>query len=139
MARTQRAGPGDEKITINLGPVDLGSVDLLVEEGFYASRTDLIRAAIRRLLDEHRSVLNDALTRRELTVGFVSFDRQHLEGVRDRRERLDVRVVGVFALDDDVSPELADETLERVWVLGSFRAARAVAERLGDKVARGRT
>ena len=79
MARPERTGPPDEKITINLGPVDLGRVDLLVEEGFYGSRTDFIRDAIRRLLDEHKAVLSDAAVRREVTVGFVRLGRSELE------------------------------------------------------------
>jgi Arc/MetJ-type ribon-helix-helix transcriptional regulator len=137
MARPERVGPPDEKITINLGPVDLGRIDLLVEEGFYASRTDFIRDAIRRLLDDHKAVLSDAATRREVTVGFVRLGRTELEQARTDKERLDISVVGRLELDDDVEPDLADEVIERLSVRGSLRAPTDVLERLGDKVAKG--
>jgi Ribbon-Helix-Helix transcriptional regulator family len=43
--------PDSEKITINLGFVDLGRVDLMVREGFYSNRADFIRTAIRNQLE----------------------------------------------------------------------------------------
>src|SRR5688572_27091095 len=137
MARPERVSPPDEKITINLGPVDLGRVDLLVDEGFFASRTDFIRDAIRRLLDEHKAALSEAATRREVSIGFVRLDRAALEKVKKAKERLDIRIVGRFELDDDVEPDLADDVIERLSVRGSMRAPQAVLERLGDKVTKG--
>ena len=137
MARPERSGPPDEKITINLGPVDLGRVDLLVDEGFYASRTDFIRDAIRRLLDDHKAVLTDAVVRREVTVGFVRIGRGELQRAADKKEKLDIRVVGRLEIGDEVTPELADKVIERVSVRGSFHASQAVLDRLGDRVAKG--
>lgn len=138
MARAERAGPPDEKITINVGPVDLGRVDLLVDEGFYGSRTDFIRDAIRRLLDEHKSALSDAAVRREVTVGFVRLGRAELENARQRKEKLDLRVVGRVELEPDITPELADRVIEQLSVRGSLQAPQAVLDRLGSRVTRGR-
>lgn len=137
MARPERSGPPDEKITINLGPVDLGRIDLLVEEGFYASRTDFIRDAIRRLLDDHKSVLSDAAIRREVTVGFVRIGKGELERAAAKREKLDIRVVGRLEIGDDVAPDLADKVIERVSVRGSLQAPQKVLDRLGERVAKG--
>lgn len=137
MARPERTGPPDEKITINLGPVDLGRVDLLVEEGFYGSRTDFIRDAIRRLLDEHKAVLSDAAVRREVTVGFVRLGRSELEIALREKERLDLRVVGRLEIAEDVTPDLADRAIERIAVRGSLAAPRPVLDRLGEKVSKG--
>lgn len=138
MARSERASPPDEKVTVNVGPVDLGRIDLLVEEGFFASRTDFIRDAIRRLLDEHKAALEEATTRREVSIGFVRLSARYLEEVKSKNERLDIKVLGAFQLADDVPPELADAVIDRISVLGSLRAPKSVLERLGDKVARGR-
>ena len=137
MARPERTGPPDEKITINLGPVDLGRIDLLVEEGFYGSRTDFIRDAIRRLLEEHKAVLSDAAVRREVTVGFVRLGSTELERAVKKKEKLDLRVVGRLEIGDDVSAELAARAIERIAVRGSLHASAAVLERLGDKVTKG--
>lgn len=137
MARPERTAPPDEKITINLGPVDLGRIDLLVEEGFFGSRTDLIRDAIRRLLDEHKGVLTDAAIRREVTVGFVRISRAELERAAKKKEKLDIRVVGRLEIGDDVSAALAGEVIERVSVRGSLHASRSVLDRLGDRVTKG--
>lgn len=137
MARPERTGPPDEKITINLGPVDLGRIDLLVEEGFYGSRTDFIRDAIRRLLEEHKAVLSDAAVRREVTVGFVRLGSTELERAVTKKEKLDLRVVGRLEIGDDVSAELAARAIERIAVRGSLHASPAVLERLGDKVTKG--
>lgn len=138
MGRTPKAAPPDEKVTVNLGPVDLGKIDLLVEEGFFASRADFIRAAVRRLSDDHRRVLDEAAIRREMTVGYVRHGRQSLEKLRNANQRLAVRVVGVFELQDDVDPQLADDTLESLWVLGSFRAPGPVKAALAPKLLRNR-
>lgn len=137
MARTERLGPPDEKVTINLGPVDLGTIDLLVEEGFYGSRTDLIRAAVRRLLDEHRRAVDEAVVRRDVSVGLIVYTRKDFEEARRQGKRLNIRVVGVFHLPDSIDPDLADAVIERVWVAGRFMASKAVKARLGEKVVRG--
>lgn len=134
MARPERSGPPDEKITINLGPVDLGRVDLLVEEGFYASRTDFIRDAIRRLLDDHKGVLSEAAVRREVTVGFVRLSAGELQRAAGKKEKLDIRVLGRLEISDDVTPDLADKAIERVSVRGALQAPRNVLDRLGERV-----
>jgi Arc/MetJ-type ribon-helix-helix transcriptional regulator len=54
-----RPKPSDsEKITINLGYVDLGHIDLMVQDGFYSNRTDFIRTAIRNQLERHAESSN---------------------------------------------------------------------------------
>lgn len=137
MARTERVGPADEKVTLNLSPVDLGKVDVLVAEGHYANRADFMRTAVRMLLDDRDDAVREAIVRRELTIGYLSHGRKDLERLLERGERLSVRVVGVFRLADDVSPDLADEAIERVRILGSLRAPAAVIERLRPKIERG--
>ncbi|HEX7166652.1 MAG TPA: hypothetical protein VF230_06705 [Acidimicrobiales bacterium] len=137
MARPEKSGPPDEKITINLGPVDLGRIDLLVEEGFYGSRTDFIRDAIRRLLDDHKAALSDAAVRKEVTVGFVRLARSELERAVAKKQKLDIRVVGRLEIADDVTPALADKVIERVSVRGSLQAPREVLDRLGERVVKG--
>lgn len=138
MGRPERAGPPDEKLSVNFGPVDIGTVDLLVEEGFYASRADFIRHAVRTQLDEHKAAVQDATTRRDFSVGYVSLDAGYLRAAKKRKQRLDIKVVGVLHLQDDIDPALASEVIERVHVLGSFRAPEAVIGVLGDRVVRGR-
>ena len=138
MGRPERAGPPDEKLSVNLGPVDLGTIDVLVEEGFYATRADFIRSAVRRQLDEHKVVLDAAITRREFTVGYVRHNASDLRAVKKRRQRMDIRVIGVLHLADDIDPDLADEVIERIKVHGSVRAPEAVLERLADRTGRGK-
>ena len=137
MGRKERAGPPDEKVTINLGPVDVGRIDLLVEEGFYASRTDVIRTAVRNLLDEHKEPLNEAIVRLSFSVGVLLWTRGALEDFRKRKKRVKIRVIGVLRIANDVSPDLADEVIESIRVLGHFSASPAVRKRLGPKMARG--
>ncbi len=123
-----------EKITINLGPVDLGQIDLLVEEGFYANRTDLIRTAIRNQLALHARVVEDTVARRSLVLGLQHFSAQDLEAVRAARERLNIHVLGLASIAADVSPELALATIESVVVLGAFHASPAVKAALADRI-----
>jgi Arc/MetJ-type ribon-helix-helix transcriptional regulator len=115
-----------EKITINVGLVDLGQIDLLVDEGFYANRTDFIRTAIRRQLESRADAVNDTVARRALTLGTQHFTRRDLEQVRDAGRTVEIRVLGLATIAEDVSPELALETNSSVKVLGAFRAPRAV-------------
>jgi Arc/MetJ-type ribon-helix-helix transcriptional regulator len=122
-----------EKITINIGLVDLGQIDLLVDEGFYANRTDFIRTAIRRQLDSRAAAVDDTVVRRALTLGTRHVDRRELEALRDAGQQIELRVLGLATIADDVSPELALATIASVEVLGAFRAPRAVKAALAPR------
>ncbi|MDR5855264.1 CopG family transcriptional regulator [Caballeronia sp. LZ062] len=132
---TSRPKAGDtEKITINLGPVDLGQIDLLVEEGFYSNRTDLIRTAIRNQLAVHASVVRETATRRALVLGLQYFSKQDLEAVRAANERLKIQVLGLASIAADVSPELALATIESILIRGALHATPAVKAALADRI-----
>jgi Arc/MetJ-type ribon-helix-helix transcriptional regulator len=123
-----------EKITINMSVVDLGKIDLLVSEGFYSNRTDLIRTAVRNLLTQHATAVEQAVTRHSFTVGVIVFRRKGLEKRQEKGEKLSIRAVGLLVIEDDVSPELAQATIESIKVLGSFRASKAVKTALADRI-----
>lgn len=129
MAETDKT----EKITINLGLVDLGQIDLLVDEGFYTNRTDFIRTAIRRQLDSRADAVTTTATRRTLTLGTLHLDRAELERLRAHGHTVEIRVLGLATVADDVAPELALATITRVEVLGAFRASRAVKTALAPR------
>jgi Arc/MetJ-type ribon-helix-helix transcriptional regulator len=118
--------PADEKITINLGCVDLGQIDLLVQEGFYANRTDLIRTAIRNQLSSHGDAVRQAVSRKTLTLGIQHFSKPDLEAVRRSGEKLQVRVLGLASIAPDVTPALALATIESITVLGTLQASPSV-------------
>ena len=122
-----------EKITINLGWIDLGQIDLLVSEGFFANRTDLIRTAIRRQLESRSDAVETTVARRELILGIEHYSRDALEQIRDSGRTVELRVLGLATIADDVSPELARATIARVEVLGAFRAPRAVKAALASR------
>jgi len=122
-----------EKITINIGLVDLGEIDLLVGEGFFANRTDFIRTAIRRQLEARSAAVKETVERRTLALGTVRLDRAQLEKLRADGRTVELRVLGLGVVDDDVTPELAVATIESVEVLGAFRASRAVKAALADR------
>jgi len=122
-----------EKITINLGLVDLGQIDLLVDEGFYANRTDFIRTAIRRQLETRAAAVDDTVARRTLTLGSRHVTRSELEELRSAGQTVELRVLGLATIADDVDPELALATISAVEVLGAFRASRAVKAALAAR------
>jgi Arc/MetJ-type ribon-helix-helix transcriptional regulator len=124
-----------EKITINLGFVDLGQIDLLVQEGFYTNRTDFIRAAIRAQLEARMAAVVQTVARRTLVLGTRHCTRRELEESRDAGRMLDIRVLGLASIADDVSPELALATIASVEVLGAFRASAAVKAALAPRIA----
>ena len=129
MAEVERS----EKITINVGLVDLGQIDLLVEEGFYANRTDFIRTAIRRQLESRAGAVADTVARRTLVLGTRRLSRSELEQLRDAGQTIELRVLGLATIADDVDPELALETIAAVEVLGAFRAPRTVKAALASR------
>jgi Arc/MetJ-type ribon-helix-helix transcriptional regulator len=122
-----------EKITINVGLVDLGEIDLLVDEGFFANRTDFIRTAIRRQLASRSEAVERTVARRALTLGSEHLSRRDLEELRAAGETIELRVLGLATIADDVSPELALATISSVEVLGAFRAPRAVKAALAAR------
>ncbi len=122
-----------EKITINLGLVDLGQIDLLVDEGFYSNRTDFIRTAIRRQLESRADSVKDTVQRRALTLGTRHLSRRDLEQLRAAGQKVEVRVLGLVTIANDVSPDLALATITSVEVLGAFRAPRAVKAALAGR------
>ncbi len=123
-----------EKITINLGLVDLGQVDLLVQEGFYSNRTDFIRTAIRNQLSTHAEVVRQTVARKTLVLGLENYTRHDLEAVREAGETLEIKVLGLASIADDVSPELALETIDSLVVLGALRASPAVKSALAARI-----
>ena len=125
---------GTEKITINLGLVDLGQIDLLVQEGFYSNRTDFIRTAIRNQLTTHAEAVRQTVARRTLVLGLENYTSRDLEAVRESGERLEIKVLGLATIADDVSPELALETIDSIVVLGALRASPAVKSALKDRI-----
>ena len=123
-----------EKITINLGLVDLGQIDLLVQEGFYANRTDFIRTAIRTQLATHAEAVTHTVARKTLVLGVQHYTRRDLEAIRAAGQRLQIRVLGLASIAEDVAPELALATIESVEVLGALRASAAVKAALADRI-----
>ena len=123
-----------EKITINLGYVDLGQVDLLVQEGFYSNRTDFIRTAIRNQLGSHGDVLKQTVARRSMVLGLQRYTRGDLERMRAAGEQVHIQVLGLATIDDDVPPALAAQTIASISVLGALRASPAVKAALADRI-----
>ena len=122
-----------EKITINLGYVDLGQIDLLVREGFYANRTDFIRTAVRNQLATAATAVNQTVARRTLVLGTALYTRRELEEARAAGRMVRIRVLGLATIADDVTPELALATIESVEVLGALRASAAVKAALAPR------
>ncbi len=123
-----------EKITINLGLVDLGQVDLLVHEGFYSNRTDFIRTAIRNQISTHAEVVRQTVARKTLVLGLEHYTRRDLEAVREAGETLMIKVLGLASIDVEVSPELALDTFDSIVVLGALRASPAVKSALAGRI-----
>ena len=126
--------PDSEKLTLNVGFVDLGHIDLLVRDGFYSNRSDFIRTAIRNQLAAHADVSKNAATRLTLELGLRTYTRHDLEAVRAAGERLRIRVLGLATIADDVSPELAQATIESITVLGALHAPADVKTALADRM-----
>lgn len=130
-----RSKAGDaEKITINLGFVDLGQIDLLVQEGFYSNRTDFIRTAIRHQLATHAEVVKQTVTRKTLVLGLQQFSRENLEAVQAAGQQLQIQVLGLVRIAEDVPPELARATIGSLVVLGALQASPAVKAALADRI-----
>jgi len=123
-----------EKLTINLGFVDLGRVDLLVRDGFYSNRSDFIRTAIRNQLSVHGEAVQKAIVRQALDLGLRHYSRDDLEAVRKAGEKLRIKIIGLATIADDVSPDLALDTIESITVLGALHASHAVKAALADRI-----
>jgi Arc/MetJ-type ribon-helix-helix transcriptional regulator len=123
-----------EKITINLGHVDLGHIDLLVEEGFFSNRTDFIRTAIRNQLDRHNDAVKQSVSRHKLDIGLRRYSREDLEAARARGETLHIQVLGLAIIAHDVTPELAGATIGSLHILGTLQASPAVKAALSDRL-----
>jgi len=124
-----------EKITVNLGFVDLGQIDLLVQEGFFANRTDFIRAAIRLQLGTRAAAVDQTVARRTLALGTEHYSLRDLEDIRDAGKTVHIRVLGLASIAHDVSPELALATIASIEVLGAFQASAAVKAALAPRTA----
>jgi len=121
-----------EKITINLGYVDLGHIDLMVQDGFYSNRTDFIRTAIRNQLDRHADAVRKSVARKTLDLGLRHYSREDLEAVRAAGETLQINVLGLATIARDVTPELARAPITSVTVLGALHASPEVQAVLND-------
>ena len=131
--RPRAAGGETEKITINLGYVDLGHIDLLVQDGFYSNRTDFIRTAIRNQIERHGDAAKQSVARRNLDLGLRHYNREDLEAAQAAGQMLHIRVLGLASIAADVSPELARATIASISVLGALQASPAVKAALADR------
>jgi Arc/MetJ-type ribon-helix-helix transcriptional regulator len=129
----ERSGDS-EKVTINLGFVDLGHIDVLVREGFYSNRTDFIRTAIRNQLASHADAVKQSIVRHTLELGLRRYGRGELESLKAKGGKLNIQVVGLATIDDDVTPELAVATIESITVLGALHASKDVRSALFDRI-----
>ena len=125
--------PDQEKITINMSAVDLGKVDLLVQEGVYSNRTDFIRTAIRNLLDKHNFEIQQSVTRNSYVIGALVNNKSDFEKLKSKGEKIKLNIVGFLHLADDISPELAREVIESIEVRGVFHASDEVKAALADR------
>jgi Arc/MetJ-type ribon-helix-helix transcriptional regulator len=133
--RPQHAKPPEsEKLTINLGFVDLGSIDLLVRDGFYSNRSDFIRTAVRNQLATHADTAKKAASRLTLEMGLRTYGRKDLEALQAAGEKLRIRVLGLAVIADDVTPDLARATIESITVLGALHAPAEVKTALADRL-----
>lgn len=123
-----------EKITVNVGIVDLGRIDLLVQEGFYASRADFVRTAIRNQLERQKTAVDTITARKAMVIGTMSYNRHELEQKLEDNEMINIKVIGMFILTDDITPQLALDTIQSVTVRGVFKAPEDVKEALKDRV-----
>jgi Arc/MetJ-type ribon-helix-helix transcriptional regulator len=129
-----KAVADSEKITINLGYVDLGHVDLMVQEGFYSNRTDFIRTAIRNQLERHSDAVRQSVARNTLDLGLRHYNRSDLEAARERGETLHINVLGLVRIASDVTPELARAAVGSIKVLGALQASAEVRAALADRM-----
>lgn len=134
LRQLREKGGDTEKITINLGYIDLGRIDLLVQEGFYSNRTDFIRTAIRNQLASHAQEVSRSIERHTLELGLRDYGVAELDAVRAAGERLHIKVVGLARIAPEVSPELARETIGSITVLGALQASPEVKAALADRI-----
>lgn len=123
-----------EKITINLGVVDLGKIDLLVEQGFYTNRTDFIRNAIRSNLDKHEPTVQETITRKNSVLGILVYDAGDLERRLAKGETMEIHIIGMLVLGNDITPELARAAIKSIKVLGIFNAPDDVKQAIADRI-----
>jgi Arc/MetJ-type ribon-helix-helix transcriptional regulator len=126
--------PDSEKITINMSAVDLGKVDLLVQEGLYSNRTDFIRTAIRSQLEKHTFEIQQSVRRYSYVVGVLSYDRSDFEKIKQKGEKLTIAIMGMLHLHDDITPELAGEVVESIRVRGVFIAREDIKAALSERM-----
>jgi Arc/MetJ-type ribon-helix-helix transcriptional regulator len=134
LVETKQKLPETDKVTINLGLVDLAQMDLLVEEGFYTNRTDFMRTAIRKHLERHGEDIRQTVVRKRFVVGLQRYTKAELERSVAAGERLEIHVLGLASIDDDVPAELATAAIASIWVLGAFVASNAVKAALTDRI-----
>lgn len=123
-----------EKITINIGIVDLGRIDLLVQEGFYSNRADFIRTAIRNQLEKQQTTVDSISTRKSMVIGTLSYNRKNLEEKLENNEMINVKVIGMLILTDDIPPQLALDTIQSITVRGVLKAPEDVKKALADRI-----
>jgi Arc/MetJ-type ribon-helix-helix transcriptional regulator len=126
--------PDTDKVTINLGLVDLAQMDLLVGEGFYTNRTDFVRTAIRNQLQQHADAIRQTVVRKRFVMGMQRYSKADLEATVANGEQLDIHVLGLATIDDDVTPDLARAAIASIQVLGAFLAPAPVKTALADRI-----
>jgi Arc/MetJ-type ribon-helix-helix transcriptional regulator len=127
-----------EKITININTIDLGHIDLLVNEGYYATRTEFIKTAVKKQLDRHEEDTKKLIEQKakhgdyELSIGVGGFTKSELERIIQKKEaKIKMIFIGLFITPKDVTLELLEQAVESIKVYGVCRCSQEIKDRYG--------
>jgi Arc/MetJ-type ribon-helix-helix transcriptional regulator len=141
-------GMDREKLSFNLSAAELGQIEVLIANGLYTSKTDVIRAALRQLFATHADVVARTLAEASagqppgdgkviigsIGTGSLRMTAEQLQQARARGERVSMHVIGVATVDDDISPELAAQSVARINVFGVLRGPTATLDAIADRI-----
>src|SRR3954470_20425260 len=125
-----------EKVCVNLPAAELGKIDVLVAEGLFASRTDVIRSGLKSILDIHDDAVRRRTSLADARIGYQLLMRTELEQAAIARRKLSMFVVGVLRIQGSVTPDLADQAIEKIRIFGAVRGPDDVIKRLDDRIIR---
>jgi Arc/MetJ-type ribon-helix-helix transcriptional regulator len=122
-----------QQLNVTMDAEEIHQVDLMVEQGLYASRKDFLQLAARNLLREHGVEVPRPMTGELKVAGIAVHNRKSLEKLRAAGRQLELNVTGIFRLADDVTPELACAVIKSLTLRGTFEASAEVKATLKDR------
>ena len=122
-----------ENVTLEIDAEIVGKIEVLVEKGLYKDPTDFFENAIEKQLSLHKATFEKYERKKTTVIGILIYSAEELEKYAQKNNKLEIKVIGSLRFGKDVTPELIEASISKIYLAGRLRAPDDVIPFLNEK------